>query len=187
MATRSPYRSKRVRTAAEVALALVLVARAVETGGSPLLGMAIAVLLFRLFFVAFAAAHIRPDGKAGPPRRFPLSQVASTELRGRTLVLRAIDGRTASVPYTSAPGDAELVAQLREELAATGVALPDPAEPPSPRARAARWALIVGGVIVVSVALFVVALAITSIASGAPGRPQPSTVTAAAFGRTLSV
>jgi hypothetical protein len=168
MATPSPLSSKTVRfarTAAAVALLLILVARAVETGPSPLLGSAIAVLLSRLFFLARNSGHIRLDGKARLPRRFPLSQVVSTELRGRKLVLRTIDGRTASVPYTSAPGDAELVAQLREGLAATGVVLPDPAEPAPARNQAARWVLIVGAVILVSAAAFVVAVEITTAAS----------------------
>jgi hypothetical protein len=156
MATPSLLKSKtvrRARTAAAVALTLILLARAVETGNSPLIGTAIAVLLSRLFF-----SHVRVDGKARLPRRFPLSQVVSTELVGRKLVLRAIDGRTTSVPYTRAPADAELVAQLREGLGATGVALPDPAEPAPARAQAARWALIVGTVFVVSVAAFVIAV-----------------------------
>jgi hypothetical protein len=77
--------------------------------------------------------------------------------------------------------NAELVAQLREGLAATGVVLPDPAEPVRARNQAARLALIVGTVIVVSVAAFVVAVEITASAGGAPSRPQPLAVTAAAF------
>ena len=152
---------RRARTAAAIALALILIARAVETGNSRLIGTAVAILLGRLFYVARATGRL--DGKARLPRRFPLSQVVSTELRGRRLVLRAIDGQTASVPYTTAPSDAELVAQLREGLAEAGVALPDPAEPRSARARAARWALIVGTVIVVSAAVFVVALVASSL------------------------
>ena len=179
---RMATRSKTVRVVwvvATIVVAVLLVARAIETRNALLIASAVAVLLSHFFLLARKRLGVgAPPGADGLPRRFPLSRVVSAEQRGNKLVLRSIDGRTARVRYTSAPADAELVARLRAELSATGVELPDPPEPK--HNQTARGALVLGVVIGAAAAAYVVADA-SGPAHGAQRLPQAIPVTAASF------
>jgi hypothetical protein len=176
---RLPTRSTRLaRTVAVLAVGLLVVGRAAHTGNRLLLAVGIVVLLARLALALKASDRVRlRDGelvveRAGIPRRFALSRLVSAELRGRALVLRSVDGKSVRVPLTGTAADAELVAQLREATAATGVSIPDP--PPFTRRSRPSAAIVVAGIVG-----FVFALGVV-LSTGAHGSARAISVSKAA-------